>query len=1008
MRVRQSTLSLVASLSVAVLTASAVDAQTDFITFESGPVQPLALSPDGTRLFIANIPDAHLEVWDLTPPSGPEPLASIPVGLEPVAVATLSNDEVWVVNHLSDSVSIVSVSARRVTRTLLVGDEPRGIVVADPPGPTGPRVFISTAHRGQHRTDPSIAAVPGAGDPQLTTAGIGRADVWVFDPTDLGGTLGGTPLEILSFFADTPRALAVSADGAEVYVAAFHSGNETATVSEGIVCDGFASAGPCPGDGITSPGGLGGGQLPGGNPGPDDNHELILAPEVGLIVQWDPADSRFEDELGRNWNNGVRFTLPDEDVFAIDVETLSETAVHNRVGTILFNMVVNPATGKLYVSNTEANNLTRFEGAGVHGSSTVQGNLARSQITVIETPGSSASLVTPRHLNKHIDYAVLPAPAGVSDDSLATPLDMVVTSDGATLYAAAFGSSKIGVFDTAELESDTFTPSSTDHIAVTGGGPSGLALSADGSTLYVLTRFDNSFSVIDTATGVELHHLALPNPEPPAIVTGRPFLYDAVFSSSNGEASCSSCHVFGDMDDLAWDLGDPDGNVKANPLSINFGPILAFLQQFLGLEVDLNGGAGDFEFHPMKGPMTTQTLRGMVNSGAMHWRGDRAVGVFGTSATDSEISFKNFIAAFEGLLGKDGFPSGVEMQEFADFTLEITLPPNPIRSLDNSLTTAQQNGADFFDGPRRADGLADDILGFTTGFTCMECHGLDPAQGHFGTDKDGSFENETQLFKIPHLRNLYQKVGMFGMPHTDFEVPGDNGFKGDQIRGFGYLHDGSIDTLFRFFEAVVFDGQSDPDTGFQNDGERRDMEEFMLAFDTDLAPIVGQQMTLTSTNGAVTNPRIDLLLTRAEAPFTSEILGGAVTECDVIAKAIVGGQPMGWHYTGGGIGVGTFDASDGTNTTDGALRALAASTDVTFTCVPAGSGVRMGINRDRDLVLDASDNCPGFPNNDQADSDNDLLGDVCDPTPLPEPGQLILLGSGLVFLRLIGRRRWQP
>ena len=29
------------------------------------------------------------------------------------------------------------------------------------------------------------------------------------------------------------------------------------------------------------------------------------------------------------------------------------------------------------------------------------------------------------------------------------------------------------------------------------------------------------------------------------------------------------------------------------------------------------------EFHPLKGPMTTQSLRGMVGAGAMHWCGDR-------------------------------------------------------------------------------------------------------------------------------------------------------------------------------------------------------------------------------------------------------------------------------------------------------------------------------------------------------------------------------------------------
>ena len=81
--------------------------------------------------------------------------------------------------------------------------------------------------------------MPGAGDPQLTTPGVPRADVWVFDPANLGTTLGGTPLQIMSFFTDTPRALAVSPDGNTVYVAGFKTGNQTTTVQQGRVCTGF-------------------------------------------------------------------------------------------------------------------------------------------------------------------------------------------------------------------------------------------------------------------------------------------------------------------------------------------------------------------------------------------------------------------------------------------------------------------------------------------------------------------------------------------------------------------------------------------------------------------------------------------------------------------------------------------------------------------------------------------------------------------------------------------------
>ncbi len=55
------------------------------------------------------------------------------------------------------------------------------------------------------------------------------------------------------------------------------------------------------------------------------------------------------------------------------------------------------------------------------------------------------------------------------------------------------------------------------------------------------------------------------NPEPPSVVAGRPFLYDARRSSSHGDSSCGSCHIFGDLDSTTWDLGDPDGTLLNNP-----------------------------------------------------------------------------------------------------------------------------------------------------------------------------------------------------------------------------------------------------------------------------------------------------------------------------------------------------------------------------------------------------------------------------------------------------------
>src|SRR5690606_26264401 len=123
-----------------------------------------------------------------------------------------------------------------------------------------------------------------------------------------------------------------------------------------------------------------------------------------------------------------------------------------------------------------------------------------------------------------------------ADHSLATPVEMAVSGDGETLYVAAFGSSKVGVYSTASLEDDSFDPvtQSGSHLTVSGGGPGGLVLDEARNRLYVLTRFDNAVSVIDLDSGAEQAHVALHNPEPASVVEGRPFLYDAVATSSNG------------------------------------------------------------------------------------------------------------------------------------------------------------------------------------------------------------------------------------------------------------------------------------------------------------------------------------------------------------------------------------------------------------------------------------------------------------------------------------------
>ena len=884
---RRAPLSAFLALLLPLVTAAALAQPTlppagGYQNFESGHVRPLAMSADGTRLFAVNTPNGTLEIFDITA-EAPALLGSVPVGLEPVAVAARSNAEVWVVNHLSDSVSVVNVGIRpfRVTRTLLVGDEPRDIVFA---GPGRQRAFITTAHRGQNT----------GFDPQSFVPGVGRADVWVFDAANLGTAPGGTPLTVLTLFGDTPRPLAVSPDGSTVYAGVFNSGNGTTVLGADI-----------PGPGLQKP-------------SPQTDAAGNRQPRTGLIVRWngqnwqDNGDPTTGAAPG-TWDSRVRFSLPDYDVFDIDAMANPVPVAGARrfsgVGTTLFNMAVNPVSGALYVSNQEARNEVRFEGEGTR-STTVRGHFVEARVTVIDSAGK----VKPRHLNKHISsYSADSGTASERARALAMPLGMAVTANGKRLYLAAFGSQRVAWYDTAALASGNFTVRADRQYALSAGGPSAVVLDEARNRMYVSTRFDNGLSTLALDTGTELHHNRMRNPEPTAVRVGRKWLYDARISSSRGDSSCGGCHIFGDMDHLAWDLGNPDEVLTGSPNTYNKVVPLGLTKP---------------TFHPMKGPMATQSLRGLAGQGPMHWRGDRTGLTATAEETLEEQSFEDFKGTFTALLGRSAPLTDAQMNEFAKFAMTLVYPPNPHRALDNSLNADEQAGSDFYHD------VTSDIIA-----TCNGCHVLNENAGFFGTDGTMSIEGPTfdEDFKIPHLRNLYQKVGMFG---STGNPANGQAATGPQIRGFGFSNDGAVDTLVSFLRAAVF--------SFPSSTVREQTAKFMMAFPSNVAPITGQQLTVSpaSPRSAAARSRLDLLRARASVV-------GVRPECELVAAGVLNGR----RFSALLNSTGSFTRADAAGTLVGFdtlyNAADSAGSSITWTCVPPGSGLRIGIDRNLDGIPDA-------------------------------------------------------
>jgi hypothetical protein len=112
---------------------------------------------------------------------------------------------------------------------------------------------------------------------------------------------------------------------------------------------------------------------------------------------------------------------------------------------------------------------------------------------------------------------------------------------------------------------------------------------------------------------------------------------------------------------------------------------------------------------------------------------------------------------------------------------------------------------------------------------------------------------------------------------------------GPQIRASGTLHDGSAAGAEEFLTAGVFSLTAP---------QLLDVVNFTYAFPSNLAPVVGQQVTLRAGSGADVNARIDLLKQRAGAAFVlpAPPSGLMSTECNLIARGIVNGQPRGFLF----------------------------------------------------------------------------------------------------------------
>lgn len=570
----------------------------------------------------------------------------------------------------------------------------------------------------------------------------------------------------------SPRGLALW--GKRLLISNFHSGNASTVIGGGIT-DPRRLAFPPNVVNLTD------GPHEGRNPPPNagDDFRPGLAdklpepPPVGLIVRKDDQD-RWLDDTSADWSPWVSgeqaaesgrvpgWDLVDHDVLLAKTDNTDEwNGLGGHLSTV---MAIASSADRFALAGLQARNEIRFE-------PNLQGRFVEQKLVL-----GGAKCHGKQRCKPELKSLALPA-------ELSEVRALQFGAD-AQLYVAARGSNRVGMLDANGQSIEDRAPLQVAE------GPEALALGSDDKQLYVWSRFASTLSRIDLDQWQVAQTVSIVSPEPTKIRAGRRWLYDTELGSDNGTQSCAGCHIDGRSDRLAWDLGDPSAAMKT-------------FDQNCVTHTSLPCP----DWHPMKGPMRTQSLVDVIGHEPFHWRGDRQ-------------GLHDFTRTFTGLHGRAKEPTAAQINQLSNYLGSLSFPPNPFRDLDNSLPEA----LDLMRIPGLGPLIGGATLGtgnaltgrklFTSGkqatpFDCSSCHTLPTGYGPVGTMFTGgkrlpagphgeahlglaSLTGVSQVgLKIPSLRGLDQGLG-FGFGHAQ------------STQGVGYASDGSVPTLPGFLRFRGF------------------------------------------------------------------------------------------------------------------------------------------------------------------------------------------------------------
>jgi YVTN family beta-propeller protein len=307
---------------------------------------------------------------------------------------------------------------------------------------------------------------------------------------------------------------------------------------------------------------------------------------------------------------------------------------------------------------------------------------------------------------------VVQLPLDAIEEYFSLPFGVAIAPDKSKAYISASGSNEVAILDLrrlTEAATGKDAPALANNLSAAaryvtarvrvGRNPRSIVLSADGGTLYVANRLDDTVSVLDTARGEVTATIPLAAPaELTAERRGERLFYSSLYAFGN-QFGCANCHLDATIDGLAWDL-EPDG----------FG-------------VDI---------------VDNRSLEEVADTAPFKWNGGNP-----DLQTECGVRTERFFFRSQGFRGDD-------LEDLVKFIKSIPLRPNRYRLPDGQLTPAQARGKAIFERTNRKDGTAiPDML------ECFVCHSGPHYTSQMLADVGtGKPTDRSPKVDIPHLTNV--------------------------------------------------------------------------------------------------------------------------------------------------------------------------------------------------------------------------------------------------------------